>query len=213
MSDSIRLLIVDDHALFRRGVAGLLREQPDFNVVGEADNGQAAVALSPKLNPDVVLMDVHMPGGDGLEAVRALKKMPAVAVLMLTVSDKDRDLMGALAGGADGYLLKSAEPEELFWAIRQVAAGKSILSPEVTARVMRAAAVRSGQTAVSLSDREQEVLGELARGATTSEIAATLVISENTVKTHIRRILKKLGVNNRAEAVAQAATLGLLSQS
>lgn len=213
MADPIRLLIVDDHALFRRGIAGLLHEQPDFNVVGEADNGEAAVVLSSKLKPDVVLMDVHMPGGDGLEAVRTLKQMAPVAVLMLTVSDKDKDLMGALAGGADGYLLKSAEPEELFWAIRQVAAGKSILSPEVTARVMRAAAVRSGPTAVALSDREREVLGELARGATTAEIAARLVISENTVKTHVRRILKKLDVNNRAEAVAQAAALGLLSQS
>ena len=213
MADPIRLLVVDDHALFRRGVVDLLQEQPDFLVVGEAENGPTAVQLSHQKQPHVVLMDVHMPGGGGVEAVRSLKQPPGICVVMLTVSDKDEDLLRALEAGADGYLLKSAEPDELCQAIRQVAAGQSVLSPEVTRRVMQVAATQLVSPAVSLSPRELEVLQELARGATTAEIANTLVISQNTVKTHIRRLMNKLDVNNRTEAVARAAALGLFSQS
>lgn len=211
MSDQIRLMVVDDHALFRRGLVGLLREQPDFCIVGEASDGETAVSLCRQKKPQVILMDVHMPGGGGVAALTALKKMPNVRVIMLTISNKDEDLLGALAAGANGYLLKSAEPDELCHAIRQVAAGKGVLSPEVTVRVMRAAAAQSPATTSLLSRRELDVLQELARGATTAHIAAALVISENTVKTHIRRIFKKLGATNRAQAVAKAVAQGILT--
>jgi two-component system nitrate/nitrite response regulator NarL len=210
MPEIIKLLVVDDHTLFRRGIVSLLKEQLDFQVVGTADNGPTAVQLCRQEKPQVVLMDVHMPGGGGVDAVAELKQIPDVRVIMLTISNKDEDLLGALAAGADGYLLKSAEPDELCQAIRQVAAGKGVLSPEITARVMQAAAARTPAATSSLSQRELDVLQELARGATTADIAATLIISENTVKTHIRRIFKKLGVNNRTQAVAQAAAQGLL---
>jgi DNA-binding NarL/FixJ family response regulator len=211
MTNMIKVLVVDDHALFRRGVVELLREQPDFSLAGEAGSGPAALELSRRVQPDVVLLDVHMPGGGGVEAVRGLKQNPGLQVLMLTISEKNEDLLAAIEAGADGYLLKSAEPEELCRAIRQVAAGQSVLAPEVTAKVMHAAArTRSRQPPVDLSLRELEVLVELAQGATTIEIAATLVISQNTVKTHVRHILEKLGVSNRAEAVSRATAMGLL---
>lgn len=212
MSEMIRLLIVDDHALFRLGIVRLLQEQPDFEVTGEAGDGREAIHLAQQKRPHVVLMDVHMPGGGGVEAVRVLKKTTTARVLMLSISDKDQDLMGALAAGADGYLLKSAEPEELCHAIRQVASGHGVLAPELTARVMRTAA-RGGHSSVNLSKREQEVIDHLAAGETTSQIAAALFISENTVKTHVRRILKKLNVANRTEAVARAAALGLITSN
>lgn len=190
MAESIRVLMVDDHALFRRGVVELLREQPDFTLVGEASSGPEALPLSRHLKPDVVLLDVHMPGGGGVEAIQILKQNPRLRILMLTISEKDEDLLAAIEAGADGYLLKSAEPEELCQAIRQVAAGRAILSPEVTAKVMQAAAQsRSRQPQTNLSQREHEVLAELARGATTAEVAAALVIAESTVKTHIHHIL------------------------
>jgi DNA-binding NarL/FixJ family response regulator len=211
MSEPIKLLVVDDHILFRRGLIGLVREQPDFFFAGEAGNGPDAVQICRRQQPDVVLMDVHMPGGNGLEALQTIKKETKARVLMLTISNKDEDLFGALAAGADGYLLKSAEPEQLCQAIRQVAAGQGVLSPEITSQVMQAAASsQNRQSTTILSRREREVLVQLARGATTTEIAAALVISTNTVKTHIRRILKKLDVANRAEAVARASAMGLI---
>lgn len=212
MSDPIKVFIADDHALFRRGVVELLREEPDFTPVGEADNGPDAVKLCRQLVPDVVLLDVHMPGGSGLDVIRALKQQPALQVLMLTISEKDEDLMTAIEAGADGYMLKATEPAALAQAIRQVAAGQAILSPKITAKVMKAAASTwSGDSEVSLSPREQEVLTELALGATTAEIAATLVISTSTVKTHVHHILDKLEAANRTEAVARATALGLIN--
>ena len=151
-----------------------------------------------------------MPGGGGLAVVGALKDSGA-RVLMLTISDKDEDLMEAIAVGADGYLLKSAEPEDLCRAIRQVAGGHSVLSPEVTTAVMQAAARnQEHQSEVSLSSREYDVLIQLAQGATTAETAEALIISTSTVKTHIKHIMEKLDASNRAEAVAQAAAWGLL---
>jgi DNA-binding NarL/FixJ family response regulator len=211
MPEPITILVVDDHPLFRRGLVGLLSEQSDCRVVGEASSGPQALKLCRHSQPDVVLLDVHMPEGGGLEIVPALKQDLGVQVLMLTISDQDQDLLGAIQAGADGYLLKSAEPEELCRAIRQVATGQSVLSPEVTARVMKAAVrPQNHKPGVNLSPREREVLAELARGATTAEIASGLVISSSTVKTHVSHILEKLGAANRAEAVGRAAALGLL---
>lgn len=211
MSEPLKLIVVDDHNLFRRGLIGLLNDQPDFRVVGEVANGQDAILVCRQLQPDVVLLDVHMPGGSGVDALQAIKKETKARVIMLTISNKNEDLLGALAAGADGYFLKNAEPEQLCQAIRQVIAGQGALSPEITAQVMKAAALAHNlQPTTTLSRRECEIVGHLAQGATTVEIATALVISKNTVKTHIRRILNKLDVANRAEAVARASALGLI---
>jgi DNA-binding NarL/FixJ family response regulator len=212
MAEPIRLIIADDHALFRRGLVELLREQSDFQIVGEVRSGPEAVELSKTTAADVILMDVHMPEGDGIDAVRSLKRHESPRVLMLTISSADENLLGAISAGADGYLLKSAEPAELFEAIHRVAAGGSYLSQDIARTVMRAAAQSPArQTDSILSERELEILEGLARGLTNSKIASRLVVSPNTVKTHVRSILKKLGASNRAEAVARAASQGLIN--
>jgi DNA-binding NarL/FixJ family response regulator len=208
----IRLVVIDDHALFRRGLISLLEEMPDFQVVGEAVNGQEALALVEKTQPDIILMDINMPVLNGIEALTAIRKTrPAQKILMLTISQNDEDLIGAIVAGANGYVLKNTEPETLRNTIAQVMNGNSVLAPEVTAKVLQA--VRRSQTDRSrglLSDREVEVLKCLARGQTTMQIAGVLFISENTVKTHIRHILEKMEVSNRAEAVARAAQMDLI---
>lgn len=212
MSAPIRVLVVDDHVLFRRGLIGLLSEMPGLDVAGEASNGLDAIRLSADLQPDVILMDVNMPSMGGVDAVTAIRKSgQAVRIIMLTISEKDDDLIGSIMAGADGYLLKSAEPDVLRETIFKVAAGQSVLAPEVTARVLTLVR-RTGnlRQAELLSERELQVLRCLAHGLTTSQIATELFISENTVKTHVRHILEKLEVGNRAEAVAAAASLGWL---
>jgi DNA-binding NarL/FixJ family response regulator len=208
----IRLVVVDDHSLFRRGLISLLQEMKDFQVAGEASNGAEALQLIENVQPDIVLLDINMPVMNGIETLGEIRKSnPTQKVLMLTISQNDEDLIAAIVGGANGYILKNTEPESLRNTILQVALGNSVLSPEVTARVFHA--VRRSQSDRSrglLSDREVEVLGCLARGQTTAQIADTLFISENTVKTHIRHILEKMEVNNRAEAVARAAQMDLI---
>lgn len=208
----VRIVVVDDHALFRRGLISLLEEMPEFQVVGEAANGQESLALIERVKPDVVLLDINMPILDGIQTLGAIRKRDASQkVLMLTISQNDDDLIGAIVAGANGYVLKNTEPDTLKNTILQVYAGNSVLSPEVTARVLQA--VRRSQTDRNrglLSEREVEVLKCLARGQTTAQIAGVLFISENTVKTHIRHILEKMEVNNRAEAVARAAQMDLL---
>ncbi len=213
MTKQIRVLIADDHALFRRGLVELLSEEPDFILVGEARSGPEVVQLSYKVQADIILMDVHMPGGNGVEAVQSLKRTTSnVRVLMLTISNNDEDLLNAIRAGADGYLLKSAEPDELCTAIRRVAAGQAFLSQDVVGVVMRAAAsAENRQRENLLTPRELEVLTIMARGATNAEIATALVISPNTVKTHIKRIYEKLNATNRTEAAARAAAMGLLA--
>jgi DNA-binding NarL/FixJ family response regulator len=211
MADRIRLLVVDDHALFRKGIVELLRDEAQFEVVGEANNGVEALQLQEQQQPHVILMDVHMPDGNGVDAVKRLKQSSQVYILMLTISDKDDDLLSALDAGADGYLLKNTEPEELLRAIQQVAAGHGVLSPEITARVMQRAVKQQQSSTSPLSPREQGILMMLSQGANTAKIATQLVISENTVKTHVRRILQKLDAANRSEAVAIALKNGLLS--
>lgn len=214
MNAPIRILIVDDHAIFRLGVAELLQDEADMEVVGQADNAGDAPRLNRLLNPDIVLMDVHMPGIRGYDAIPDLKRDRDVRVLMLTVSERDEDLLAALAAGADGYLLKNAEPQELTQAVRKTVAGEAVLSGKITAQVMRAA-VRGyrADAPTPLSPREQEVLQLLAGGASTADMAAALVISESTVKTHVRHILEKLEASTRAEAVARAAELGWLGDA
>jgi DNA-binding NarL/FixJ family response regulator len=207
----IRIVVVDDHALFRRGLVGLLAEMDGFQVIGEASNGQDALAVIAEQNPDIVLMDVNMPELSGIQALAALRQQGmAMPVLMLTISENEEDLIGAIRAGANGYLLKNAEPETLRNTIKQVVAGKAVLAPEVTAQVFRL--VRSGQfdLAELLTEREVEVLQYLSHGLTTAQTGIEMFISENTVKTHIRHILEKLEVSNRAEAVARATQLGLL---
>jgi DNA-binding NarL/FixJ family response regulator len=208
----IRIVVVDDHALFRRGLISLLEEMPELQVVGEAVNGQEALAVVERVKPDVILLDINMPIMDGIQALGTIRKKDAAQkVLMLTISQNDDDLIGAIVAGANGYVLKNTEPEILRNTIMQVYGGNSVLSPEITARVLQA--VRRSQTDRNrglLSDREVEVLKCLARGQTTAQIAGVLFISENTVKTHIRHILEKMEVNNRAEAVARAAQMDLI---
>jgi DNA-binding NarL/FixJ family response regulator len=211
MSAEIRIVVVDDHALFRRGLVGLLSEMQDFQVVGEAADGMEALKIITEQSPDVVLLDVNMPEMGGVETLSAMRKADIqTQVLMLTISQHEEDLIGSIRAGASGYLLKNAEPETLRKTILDVVAGKSVLAPEVTKQVFRL--VRSGQVGSSsiLSERELEVLQFLARGNTTAQTASELVISENTVKTHVRHILSKLEVGNRAEAVAKATQLGLI---
>jgi two-component system nitrate/nitrite response regulator NarL len=208
----IRLVVVDDHILFRRGLISLLQEMQDFEVVGEASNGREALQVIGKARPDIILLDINMPMMNGIETLGEIRRTnPAQKVLMLTISQNDEDLIAAIVGGANGYLLKNAEPETLRNTIFQVISGNAILSPEVTAKVFNAVRRSQSERGRSLlSDREVEVLGCLARGQTTSQIADTLFISENTVKTHIRHILEKMEVNNRAEAVARAAQMDLI---
>jgi DNA-binding NarL/FixJ family response regulator len=212
--NKIRLVVIDDHALFRAGLISLLSEMPEFQIIGEAGDGITALELIKKVKPDVVLLDVNMPGMSGVETVRALDKSEAPKVLMLTISRNDEDLFGAIAAGADGYLLKSSEPEELRKAILQVNQGMAVLSPQVTRQVMRAVNTElNGASDSSLSLREMEVLACLSQGLTTAQIAGELYISENTVKTHVRHILEKLEASNRAEAVSKATLMGLIGQN
>lgn len=208
----IRIVVVDDHALFRSGLISLLGDMEEFQVVGEAANGREALEVVRQTKPDIVLMDVNMPVMGGVETVRALKSSEACRIIMLTISKNDEDLLNAISAGADGYLLKNASPEELKKAIRNVERGMGALSPEVTRQVMTA--VASGkipQQEIGLSAREIEVLSCLARGLTTAQISSELFISENTVKTHVRHILEKLEASNRVEATRKAVQMGLIS--
>ena len=213
-SARIRMVVVDDHALFRRGLVGLLKDMAEFEVVGEAGDGEEALEVIQKHLPDVVLMDVNMPRKDGIEAVKALRSLKVdVRILMLTISKTDEDLLGAIQAGADGYLLKNTEPDELRRGIIHIARGEGVLSPEVTAVVLKAASHQgTPEVANMLSDRELEVLNCLAEGQTTLQIGSRLYISENTVKTHIRHILEKLEAANRTEAVSKAMQMGLISK-
>lgn len=210
--NKIRIIVVDDHSLFRAGLVSLLSENPEFQIIGEAENGKIAVGLITRLKPDVVLLDVNMPVMTGVDAVKAIRKNNIQCkILMLTISKNEEDLFGAISAGADGYLLKNAEPEDLKKAIILVNEGMSVLSPQVTRHVLKKVTAERS-TDNELSHRELEVLDCLAQGMTTFQIGSVLFISENTVKTHVRHILEKLEAANRAEAVHKALQIGLLSQ-
>ncbi|WP_415949764.1 response regulator [Streptomyces sp. KLOTTS4A1] len=202
----IRVLLCDDHVVVRAGLLALLDSAPGIEVVGEAGSGEEAVALSQKLRPEVVLMDLQLGAGiDGVEATRQIAPT-GVHVLVLTTYDTDADITRAIGAGATGYLLKAERPEELFAAIHAAAQGRTTLSPPVASRVM--ARMRSPQP--TLTERELEILEQLAQGLGNRDIARALFISEATVKTHLGRIYDKLGVDTRAGAVAVAKEQRLL---
>jgi len=211
---NIRLVVVDDHALFRAGLINLLSEMPNFEVVGDAGDGASSLEEIAKVKPDVVLLDVNMPDMSGVEVVKKLREYTDVKILMLTISRNDKDLLGAISAGADGYLLKNAEPQELEKAIQLVYQGFSVLSPQVTKQLLQSVNLdMKDQPESELSSREMEVLDCLSRGHTTVQIAEELFISENTVKTHVRHILEKLDASNRAEAVSKAIQFGLIGKN
>ncbi|MGW0778255.1 response regulator [Streptomyces sp. NPDC002835] len=204
---AVRILLCDDHAVVRAGLLALIGSEADIEVVGEAGSGEEAVAMAAKLKPDVVLMDLQLGAGiDGVEATRRIAS-PDVHVLVLTTYDTDADVTRAIEAGATGYLLKAERPEELFAAIRAAAQGRTALSAPVASRVMDR---MRGAAGPSLTDRERDILGQLAHGLGNREIARALFISEATVKTHLGRIYAKLGVDTRAGAVAVAKEQRLL---
>ena len=215
---TIRVLIADDQPLVRAGLRALLRVQDGIEVVGEASTGAEAVAESARLAPDVVVMDIRMPGTDGIAATAQVIRQPAAPrVLVLTTYDTDEYVYDALAAGASGFLLKDARPEDLIDGVRVVAAGDALLAPGVTRRLIdlfvhgaRARASLLGDRLAALTERELEVLSLLARGMSNAEIAAELRISGNTAKTHVARILAKLELRDRVHAVIVAHQAGLL---
>jgi RNA polymerase sigma factor (sigma-70 family) len=213
---TIRVLLVDDDHLMRAGLRAVLSSDEEIEVVGEADDGRGIVERARAVQPDVVLMDVRMPDVDGIAATREiLAASPAVKVLMLTTFEEDDYIFGALSAGASGFLLKRTSPEELIAGIHTVAAGDSLLSPSVTRRVIDRMALQPSPGAAldkrlhELTPREREVLDLVARGLSNGEIAAELVIEESTVKTHVKRILMKLRLRDRVQAVIFAYESGL----
>jgi len=212
MDEPIRILVADDHAGFRSGLDALLATQPDLRVVGDAETGDEAVARALALQPDVVLMDLNMPGIDGIAATRRIvDTSPHIAILVLTMADHDAAVFDALRAGARGYLLKGADRAELTRAIRAVASGEAIFGPDVARRLMAyfADAPVRAPAFPELSDRELEVLELIARGMSNQQIVDRLVISPKTVRNHISNIFSKLQVRDRAEAVVRAREAGM----
>ncbi|SNT44343.1 response regulator [Streptosporangium subroseum] len=205
---TITLLIVDDHPVVRDGLRGMFAASPDFEVLGEAADGAEAVVLAEILDPDVVLMDLRMPGSGGVAAIAELTRRGLrCRVLVLTTYDTDSDTLPAIEAGATGYLLKDAPRDELFTAVRAAAEGKTVLSPAIASRLISHVRTPGNEP---LSTREREVLALVAKGTSNREIAAVLFISEATVKTHLTHLYGKLGVKDRAAAVAVAYDRGIL---
>lgn len=213
---ALRIMIVDDHRLVRRGIANLLSSQADMDVVGEAGDGSQAIRLAQELQPDVILMDIRMPECDGITATRIIKaQCPDAHVVVLTVSEEDEDLFEALKSGAEGYLLKDTDPEYLFESLRDVANGEAAMSATMAAKLIQE--FRRGQASTQqrpettpLSEREREILGYVSVGLSNKEIAARLYLSVGTVKNHLHSIIEKLHTQNRAQAVAEGIRSGLI---
>jgi DNA-binding NarL/FixJ family response regulator len=208
----IRVLVVDDHDVVRAGIAGLLDAVPDIEVVGTAADGLEAVELAADCDPDVVLMDLVMPGGGGVAAIRRLReRVPDTRVVVLTSFASDDQVIPAVQAGAAGYLLKDVDPSGLEAAVRLVHEGEALLDPQIAGRVMEEVAhPPAGGDLASLTPREREVLALLGRGMSNRQLADTLVVSEKTVKTHVSNILMKLGVHDRTQAALLAVREGLV---
>ncbi|MFB3817804.1 MAG: response regulator [Candidatus Methylomirabilales bacterium] len=214
----IRILLVDDHALFRKGIASLLGSEPDFEVVGEAASGREAVERARELMPDVILMDVFMPGGSGPEATARIKEiLPYVRIVMLTISEEDEDLFEAVKSGAQGYLLKKIEPQALFGTLRGVMQGEAPISRMMAGKILGEFSRLAKEPAApakgaSLTPREHEVLELITQGKSNKEIASALSMAENTVKNHLKNILEKLHLENRVQAATFALRQGLVGK-
>lgn len=214
MSNKIRVLLVDDHTLFRSGIKSLLQRNDDFEVVGEAGDGLEGIKRVRSLHPDVALFDLHMPGVSGLEAIKVIaEEMPAVHVLMLTVSEDSQDLMDALRAGACGYLLKNIETDTLIDAIRRAAQGESVVSQQMTAKLIQGVRnpPRMDNALIErerFSPRERDILDSLAHGESNKEIARRLNLAESTVKIHVQNIFKKLGMTSRVQVALYAVEHG-----
>ncbi len=217
-TDRIRVMLVDDHALMRKGVASLLAACPDIEVVGEADNGAEAVTRVADLMPDLILMDIQMPEMDGLEATRRIMaEHPYLKIVMLTVSEEDRTLFDAIKAGAQGYLLKKMEPDEFLAMVRGISRGEAPISRAMASKILgefsrRVKGLQLEDPMAKLTPREREVLQLLTQGNTNKEIASALGVSENTVKNHLKNILAKLHLQNRVQAVAFALREGLVEK-
>jgi DNA-binding NarL/FixJ family response regulator len=217
---TIRLVVADDHEVVRAGFAGLLATQPDFTVVGTAADGAGAVRVAREQTPDVILMDVRMPGMDGIEATRLLTDggPSTPRILILTTFDLDQYVYDAIRAGASGFLLKDVTPDRLFDAVRVIAAGDALLAPAITRRLISEFAAlhrdpepARGTALATLTPRESEVLCLVAEGLSNLEIAARLTVSDETVKTHVSRVLTKLGIRDRTQAVVVAYETGLVT--
>ncbi len=213
-NETLRILVADDHPLFRSGMRSLLNAEPGFQVIGEATNGDEAVQLAAEINPDVILMDVQMPGLNGLDATRKIVQAnPEIKVLVVTMFEDDHTVFSALKAGARGYMLKGASPDDVLRAIRSVASGDAIFGPEVAARLLdffttiRPAAMPNPLP--DLTEREREILDLIARGRSNSEIANTLFLSPKTVSNYVSSIFNKLQVADRAQAMLKAREAGL----
>ncbi|MDW7675632.1 MAG: response regulator transcription factor [Bacillota bacterium] len=211
--DKVKLLIVDDHALVRKGISSLLAEEDSVEVIGEAANGLEALDITKELMPDVILMDINMPECNGIEATKLIKKeLPYVKIVMLTVYEDEQYLFEAVKSGAQGYLLKNLEPENLVASIMDLLKGEAPISPSMATKIINEYAhitARDSKTDNDLTRREREVLDMLSQGLTNKEIAKQLMISDNTVRNHIRNIFDKLHLENRVQAAAYALQVGL----
>jgi DNA-binding NarL/FixJ family response regulator len=216
----VKVLVVDDHTLFRKGIVNLLQQQSGIDVVGEAKDGREGIALAKQLLPDVILMDVQMPGCNGIQATEAIREeLPDTRIIMLTVSEQDEDLFAAIKAGARGYLLKSVEPDHLLKAIDLLMKGEAVIPHNMASKLLTEFSVMAKQPVSKadssgdfqpLTNREKEILQTLSGGATNKEIGNALNISEHTVKIHLKNILKKLHVNNRIQAAVYAHQQGLI---